>query len=260
MTWGAKRQLTILGLVTILILGGLAVVIVPKLSKPPTCFDNKQNGGERGVDCGGLCARFCPFEVTDVKVKWARAFPITDDVYSAVAYIENQNVNAGAYNIKYEFKLYDADHKFITVRDGETFIGPNSNSAIYESAIKVQNRIPKFTQFTFLADPVWIMTDRRIGDLGVFSKNEVLSDTDTKPKYEATIFNQSQLYTVNNIDVIAILYDKDDNAIGVAKSFIEELTPSLETKVYFTWQKSFSGEVVRKEIIPRYNPFKVTFQ
>lgn len=260
MTWAGKRQLAIVGSLFVIGVIILAVIIVPKLNKPATCFDTKQNGDEHGVDCGGECLKFCPFEVSDVKVRWTRSFPITEDVWSAVAYIENQNVNAGAYNVKYEFRFYDADHKFITVREGETFIGPNSNSAIYESAIKVSNRIPKYTQFKFLENPAWIVTDRRIGDLGIFSKNEVLADLDTNPKFKATIYNQSQVYGIDNIDVIAILYDAEDNAIAVAKTYVEGLAPTVASDVYFTWPQVFDSVVARKEIVTRYNPFKVSFQ
>lgn len=260
MSWASRRQLTILSVFFVLIVGGLAILIAPALNKPPTCSDGRKNGDEHGVDCGGLCNRFCPAEVSQVTVRWYRSFPVTESVWSSIAYLENPNVNAGSYSVKYEFRLYDENHEFITVKEGEAYIPPNSVSVIYEPIIQVSKRVPKYTTFKFLSDPNWSATDPRISDIKLFAKDTALTGASDKPRFTGILTNTSKLYSVKNVDVIAILYNSEDNAVAVAKTFIEGFLPGESQNVYFTWPKPFPTAVTRTEIVTRFNPFLVSFE
>jgi hypothetical protein len=259
MNWALKRQIIIVALI-LGVLGILGTIILyPKLNPPPTCTDGKQNGTEQGVDCGGSCKRICPFATNDVVVKWARAFPVTDEVWNAVAYIENPNVSAAARRVPYEFRFYDENLTFIARREGYAYIAPNGTSAIFEGGIKVGSRSPKSTEFRFLADPVWESIDPRNNDIKIFPSNQKVENETTRPRYQATVTNTSQLYTVEDIDLIAILYGADGNAVAVSQTAVEGLVPQESTNVYFTWQKPFPASVTRTEILPRFNVFLTNF-
>lgn len=259
MTWSGQRQLTIIGGILGIIVIVLAIILYPKLNPTPTCTDGKQNGTEQGIDCGGACQKICSFATTDVVVKWSRAFQVTDTVASAVAYIENPNSKAAAHDVPYQFKLYDANHKFITSREGFAYIAPAGASAIFEGGIKVGNRIPVYATFHFTQDPVWVTIDPRVESIKLFPKDAVVENYDTKPRANAQIVNNSDLYDVNNVTVIAILYDKDDNAIGASQTLLEHLGQKESVPTYFTWQLPFPSEPVRTEVIARFNVFKVIF-
>jgi hypothetical protein len=259
MSWSTKRQFIIV-IVFILILVGLALAFfVPRTLKEPTCFDGKKNGEEFDIDCGGSCQKLCKSQTADVSVKWARSFAVTGSVWSAVAYIENPNVTAAAREVPYEFRLYDEKNTFIAVREGKAYIAPNGTSAIFEGGIQVGSRVPKYTTFKFLADPVWLSVDPRVGDIKIFPSNQKLENLETRPRFSAIVRNDSQFYNVNDIDIIVLLYDKDGNAIGVSKTYVDGLTPGGDESIFFTWQKPFSAEVVRNEIIPRFNVFTARF-
>jgi hypothetical protein len=260
MTWGQKRQVTIIGGILLIILGITAAILYPILFKEPTCSDGKQNGRETGVDCGVACGVLCPFEVRDPVVKWARTFPVTSDVWSAAAYIENQNTNAGAKELQYQFKLYDKDRVFITERYGKTFIAPNQRTVVFEGGIKVGTRLPSYATFTIVEKPSWYVTDPRFAGITLSPTEQALQDTDTKPRFTALIENMSDLYTVKNTDVIVVVFDDKDNAIGVSKTYLDTLRPHAKTQVYFTWQAPFVGEAVRQEVFTRFNPFTVGTQ
>ncbi len=259
MSWALKRQLIIVALVLAVFSTIGTIILYPKLNPPPTCSDGKQNGKEQGVDCGGSCARICPFATNDVVVKWARAFPVTDDVWNAVAYISNPNVTAAARKVPYEFRFYDEDNQYITRRDGVAYIAPNGTSAIFEGGIQVGSRPPHYTEFKFLADPLWESIDPRNTDIKIFPKGEKLENEAIKPRFTATIMNTSQLFTVQDVDVIAILYGADGNALAASQTNIEGMVPQESQDVYFTWQKPFSAQVTRTEIIPRFNVFLTNF-
>ena len=258
--WGARRQLLIVsGILGIIILIA-GIILYPKFNQAPTCFDGKMNGTEQGIDCGGACQRICASQTADVVVKWARPFQVTKTVASVIAYIENPNVHAAARDVPYQFKLYDSDHQFIAERSGTTYIAPNGTSAIFEGGIQVGSRVPVFVSFNFTSDPLWVAVDPRIDTIRVIAHDSLLTDADTKPRLGATITNTSQLYSLDNVDVIGILYDANDNAVGASQTIVQGLGPQTYAPVYFTWQQPFSSPAVRNEIITRYDVFSVNFQ
>src|SRR3989304_2614562 len=113
LSWRQKRKTLISSTLTILVVVFLAILIVPRLQPAPSCFDGKQNGDESGVDCGGSCALFCPNEVREPAVRFARVFPVTGNFYNALALVENQNPEAGLRSAAYEFKFYDPHRRMV---------------------------------------------------------------------------------------------------------------------------------------------------
>ena len=107
MSWAGRRRAIYLSSAVAILLVLFGVPLYFILDKPPTCFDGNKNGDERGVDCGGGCLLLCPFEMAEPFVLWSRSFKITDGVYSAVAYIEHSNSNAGVLEAPYIFKLFE---------------------------------------------------------------------------------------------------------------------------------------------------------
>lgn len=255
LSWSTKRQLSIIGIL-ILFFGTIAgLVLYPKFNKQPTCFDTKKNGTETGVDCGGSCQLICPFEVSGIVVKWTRSFAVTDSVYNAVAYIENQNSSAAISRISYEFRLYDEERKFIAVRTGETFIGADGPTAIFEGGIETGSRGVAFTTFKFLESPVWLQVPEEAKDVVVTGHDGLVSELNGKPRLSGTVSNTSAVYGIASISVVGIVYDDTDNAVGVSQTVVEALPPKGDASVYFTWPNQFGSEPVRNEIIPRWNPF-----
>jgi len=258
MSWASKRQLIYLSIfIAVLAIIG-ALIIVPIVNVPPSCTDGKQNGGEAGVDCGGPCQIFCASQVSDAKVLWARAFHVAGDRYNVMAYLENQNPTAEIKDIGYEFRLYDADNTFITLRDGRTNIPPNGRVAIFEPGINVGNKIPQTTLFKFTDAPVWTKADAQAETkvaLTVTDKN--LTQTDSIPRLTATVANNT-IYNVSGALFTAIVYDGNGNAVGASKT-LASIAKNSKQDIFFTWTEPFKGSVFTTEIIPQFNPDTVTF-
>lgn len=257
MTWALKRQLFFMAifLVILFVLGYL--MISPYINEIPTCTDNKQNGDELGVDCGGSCSLACTFEVDKISVVWARTFQVIPGRYNAVAYLENQNKNAAIYKIKYRFRFSDKDNNYIGKREGETYIPTGGNFAIFEPGIGVGNSIPVYTTFEFTETPVWNkVSEDKINQLKVFVSDIKLENEDSKPHLSAVIKNDS-LFTIPEVGVVALLYDENGNAVSVSRTYLNELKAEDEKGVDFTWPEPISENIVAKEIIPMYNVFLV---
>lgn len=255
MTWALRRQITYIGGLFIFF-GAIATYFLwPYFNKLPTCNDGKQNGNESGIDCGGECPLACFNEVDKLSVFWSRTFEVVPGRYNAVAYIENQNDNQAINKIKYRFRFADANNLYIGMREGETFVPPRGKFAIFEPAINLGNSVPVYTSFEFIETPVWINVPKeKVDQLTIAVSDIKFENEDTVPKLTATLKNNS-LFTIPNINAVAILYDEFANALSVSGTKVDVLGSESEEQVYFTWRSPMPKKVFTKEIIPLYNIF-----
>src|SRR5436190_24111663 len=110
LSWGARRKIFYFSIIFGAVAIALVILIYPYFNREPTCFDNKMNGSESGLDCGGGCQKVCTPAALQLVTLWARAFEVLPGKYNVMAYIENQNRECGIPMISYEFQLYDADN------------------------------------------------------------------------------------------------------------------------------------------------------
>lgn len=256
MDWSTRHKITIVGTLTAIVLVIAAIFVYVKFIKhDPTCFDQKQNQDERGIDCGGVCSLMCSADVKPLLPLWTRPIKITGDVYSVVSYIENQNMGNGAERVPYEIRMYDSSNILVTEPIiGTTFIGPNDRTAIYETGIKVGNRIPKTAFITFGQPIIFTKIADQYNDQNLIVENDLLTDIDTMPKLSADVRNTT-FATFYNIPVVVIIYDINGNAIATSQTIIDQIDSEETVQVYFTWPDPFGGVPARREIIPRINPF-----
>ena len=257
MTWAFKRQIFYLAVLIGTLLVFASLIITPRLTRPPTCTDNKQNGTETGIDCGGSCARACFSQVDAVSILWARAFKVVPGRYNALAYMENHNHNTAIEEIRYRFRFADKNNVYIGKREGNTYVPPSGKFAVFEPGIDIGNSIPVYVTFEFTEMPKWIQVSKeKMDQLQILVSDIALIDEATSPKLSATIENNS-LFSIPQVDVVAILYNNFGNAVSVSRTYIDMLNPEENKEVNFTWPEPLSEKIVAKEIIPLYNIFQV---
>ncbi len=245
--WRAGRQLfyfSIFALAILALIGGLVWYFWPKA----TCTDNRQNGQEEGVDCGGSCAP-CTGEIKDLSVSWVRFFKNRENFYDAAALINNPNIYAGIANIKYTFKLYDANNILITVRDGYTFINPLERQVIFESSLSAGPRVPKYAYLEFGEEKNWKYIKKEKAFLSLVQKSFTNFPF---PRLSAEIRNDS-LVGIKNVLVSSVLYDEEGNAVGVSSTKIDLIPAESSQTANFTWPVAFDKEPANIEILPTTN-------
>lgn len=257
MTWAQKRKLVYVFGVLIVLAGVLGLTVRNATKIAPTCYDNKQNQGEVGVDCGGPCTFYCRNELADPKVRWVRTFEIRPGIVHAVAYIEHTYPAAAARTMRYSFKLYDDKNTLIAERTGSTFLGPMGRTAIVETLIKTGNVTPALVRFTVLPPLPWEKIPTTYSQIVIKTDRTLLEPLPNTTRLTATIENTSRT-NFRDVDVVAILYDKDDNAVSASKAYLRELPGVSSEQVIFTWPFVMPTPIVRVEIIPRVNPFTST--
>lgn len=248
--WAARRQLAIfIGIIALFGLIAFAIVW-PRISIDPTCNDGKQNGTESGVDCGGSCRLVCTEEVPDSIILWSRAFNISEDVYSAVAQVENPNALSLGLSRPYEFRFYDDENQFIARVIGYATLPPNQVSTIFEGGIKTGNREIKRTTFSWLQSGAWYKVNKEIlDDYKILVTGITLTNEGTRPRLEARLTNEGDI-AMPELSVVAIVYDIDGNAITASKTLSTILGVGASSPVYFTWPAPFETAYSRIEVIP----------
>jgi len=147
------------------LIGGLIWYFWPK----PTCTDNRQNGQEQGVDCGGACTP-CLGEIRDLSVLWVRFFKSREGFYDVAALVENSNLHGGIPSIGYKFSLYDSNNVSIVDREGVTFINPGERQIISESNLSAGARIPYTSNIELDRQKNWKYTEEEKSFLSIVKK------------------------------------------------------------------------------------------
>lgn len=247
MSWANKRRLMYLSVLFLIVFAILAYFFI-SIQKPPTCFDNKQNQNETGVDCGGSCQLLCINEQTPLSIIWTRTAKIQDGLYNLVAYVQNSNSNALAERVPYRFFLYDKDNVIIYQRentDGVSIL-PKSKAAIFESGLNTGKALPVRAIFEFGKDFKWVKSIETPRSVVVSDK--VLTGATSTPKLIVTLKNNT-LETVSGLEVVAIIYDSEGTARQFSKTFVDEVPASGESLAPFTWLEPFSFVPEQIEVV-----------
>lgn len=254
-SWGERRKYTYLAVFGIISVAFLCWVYISFFYHAPTCFDGARNGSEVGVDCGGSCSLLCQNQTHEPPVAWARSFLTVsaasttpagekgNNLYTAAAYIKNNNIGAGAHKAAYSFQLFDAKNQLIIERSGVTDLPPLPNIPIIESGIQTGTRTIARTLFAFSALPVWrVVSADSIPTVGV--SHQVLASDGSRLSLS---LDNNTVEDVSNITVAAVLFDSNGVALAASKSLISSLPHKSSKSVVFTWPLGVP-EVTRAEI------------
>jgi hypothetical protein len=232
-SWSARRRFIYGGSVVIVVALIFGTVFWKLFYRPPTCSDGFKNGDETGVDCGGSCQRICTSDALAPVVLWSKVFNISGDVYSAVAYVENPNINSKNQNAKYEFRIYDENGKQITVKDGSTSIPKGKKFAVFETGLVLKGLKPKSSDFVFTSFAPWEKDLEKDPDISI---NYGTLTSTTSPKISGSITNNSS-NSVSELEIDVFILDNNENAVAASRSFIDNLSPKTTQDFVFTWPK-----------------------
>jgi len=250
MSWSSRRKTNyVLGTI-IFVLFFVVIPLAIYLYQKPTCDDKKQNQGEAGIDCGGPCKTLCRAQYSEPKFLWGRWSMVKSvGTYNILAYVENPNIEAGTKEITYRLKIRDSAGVLLFEKTSKTSVPPNKNFAIIESGIDLKDKIPgRPVEFDFLPGAIWQKMEPK--ELGLIPLQKTILDEDTIPRVSATLSNTT-LKPISNIEVIAILYDIEDNAVAFSSSKIDSIAKESSESVVFTWPEPLAQKIYRIEIIPK---------
>lgn len=246
-SWSQRRKSVYALIVFIILVCAIGIPGFYLFYKAPTCFDGVQNGNERGVDCGGSCQRLCANAFLAPSLAWTRFERVAPGLYNLAAYIVNPNTDGEAINVPYHIALYDDRGVLITDTNGRVTLPPHRNTIAFQGAVNVGQRVPAKALFEFTAAPDWRKQGDRLAALVVGDKKYV--EDDLGSSLTVTLKNSS-VYPINNVGVYAVLYDKDGNALGFSRTFVDDIPAKGSTLAPFTWPVNRNNSVISIEVLP----------
>lgn len=234
--WAVKRRIIYGGGVLLVLTILFGLVFWRYLYKAPTCSDGIKNGTEKGIDCGGSCKNICAADTLAPLVQWAKIFNISGDQYTAVAYIQNPNVNSSNPKASYKFRIYDENKTLIGEKEGYTSIPKNKMFAVFETNLVFNSRKPKTVSFEFVGYDNWQKDTEKEPELTV--TYGALQSTTTIPRITGTIKNQS-LVSIPEVELDVFVLDGRENVVAASRSFVDNLQKGASQDFVFTWPKPF---------------------
>lgn len=214
--------------------------------KAPTCFDNKMNGAEAGIDCGGACVRICAASVQAPEIIWAQSFKIAEGQYNTVAYIDNRNQLAGTPELAYTFELL-SNGEVVASRSGKTVLPPNTTYPLFEGRILVDANKP-ITDTVLIIDPSPLWLPATVSYNQFRSLNSELVSSDVRPRLNVEMEN-TDLSPAKNVEVVATIFNAEGNPVTASQTFIELIEGRSTQDIVFTWPRPIA-KTVRSCILP----------
>lgn len=249
--WSARRKFSYAGAVVMVFTLAFAYSFRETLFPHPTCFDNKQNGFESGIDCGGACSLRCSQEVIPLSVSWSTLSKTSSTTYDLIGYVSNKNLDNVPHEMGYAFIVYDAEGREMSRIPGTTVVPLGDFPIIYQNA-------------TFPITPNSI-TLTLSNNVKHYKVNEQPTDTiirvsDTKfengsiPRVSTKVTNMTR-QVFRNVPVRVVLYDVDGNAFAGGETTIPEIGKEEVENVVFTWKRAFQDPPVKVRVLPILDPF-----
>src|SRR3989344_5108222 len=257
MSWASRRRTVYTLGIVLFFAVVIGVPLAVWLYEPPTCFDGWRNQKETVVDKGGPCSILDERHLTPHAILWSRSFQVrqpgevNDGTYSAVAYIENPNEEAGVREVGYRLGLYDGRNVLVAERFGTTFIMPGGVTPVFEGTINTGNRIVARTYFEFTEPLVWERMDNAAIALTI--QNKSIFNTTAVPRLTAAVKNAS-VARITNPSFVAVVFDTAGNAFAASETLLTRIGADETREVVFTWPDAFNFTVGRLDILPLVSP------
>ena len=240
MGYRTVRQLIIL-IIVFTVLAGSGLLIYSRMSPDPTCFDNKKNQEEEGIDCGGLCANCELRTKKPIQVYFANFVEIATSTYEMVARVKNPNPRLLASSFVYEFKLFDKNGVSADSVSGKSFLYPGETAHILEFGKKTTKQI-KTVEFSINdADTEWVYNNDHEPDLIAGEKKVKIENPQNgviSTHLYLKLFNRSP-FDQKNINVSALVFDANQNITALNNTVVEILNNDESVELDFIW----SGEI-----------------
>ncbi len=249
MDFRTKRQLIVLAIITaffVLVGGSVIYLVLPE----PTCFDDRRNQGEEGVDCGGPCIPCALKEAKPIEVFWVQFVKTREHTYDVAAEVKNPNAKLAAVSFDYEFKLNDTAGVLVAARSGTSFLYPGELSHLAEIGLSSGREIRRAS--LTIGNVAWRITEAAKPDVIAGGKEHVVRAEDGAPisVVKAFLTNRT-LVDLTGVGATVVLSDRDGNLVGVSSTVLPLLRPGAATPVEFRWPIAFSAGVASIIVEPR---------
>lgn len=246
MSWASRRKTIFILIVSALATTLIALALIATFYETPSCQDGKRNQDEGGVDCGGSCTYLCVADVRAPSVRFVRYLTTTPGRIDAIAYIDNPNPREAVRDARFTITVFGADGE-IGNKQGSVDLPPAMTVPVFIPDIARTNTAPVRAFLSFDETSMkWFRMSPDAPHLAVLDTS--IEETADGARITARVRNIG-VKPYYDIDVIATVFDSENNAIAASASVID-IPAGGEAPLVFTWSTPFSLPPARAEILP----------
>jgi hypothetical protein len=222
MDWRLRKQI-IYGLIIFLIFFLISFFIFLKIRGPvvATCFDDKQNQGEEGIDCGGPCPP-CELKTAEPLKIYPTKYLIYSNSFDILGILENPNKNLAVENVEYYFEVYDLYNNLkATTTLKKITLEPETRKYLLEINYPKPEYLLGEIKLKIINPKPQNWKKREKIEIPVSHYNERVISDNKNWKLAVNLFNNS--YKNQDVDVFGLVYNQNNDlvAVGQAKVFLK---------------------------------------
>jgi len=239
------KQLFIL-LILILAISGISYGIYSIYHEEPTCFDDIQNQGEEGVDCGIACGKLCAPEIQTLSVEFSKLLKIGNNKYDFVAQISNPNLVYASRRISYDILFKDSKDNIFATQPGTIYILPMQKRYVVHTGLSVEQE-PVQAELVIKGVEWWKVKAGEFSSIDFKLRNEQYSPSEgNNAFYRAVLFNDSE-FDFARVDIRVILFDDNNYIVAINRTDARTFLSFTERYFQVTWPHKIS--VVNPRIV-----------
>lgn len=251
---GIKRSIIIF--IYLLIFAGLSALVYSWLKPVESCFDQKMNQNEQGIDCGGVCQERCNV-LSQVNLEVKENGFVESGIsgkYDLFSRIFNPNNDFGSGNFNYEFDLKDAGGTSLGKFSGESFILPgeekylvatNVPSGTVPSEINLTIQNVKWEEFVNYEKP----------QLKIINRNYLETSSGVGFSEAFGLLKNESPFDFSTIKINMILKDSSGKIVALNSTVINTVKTGESRDFKALWLNRFPGEVENVEFQTEVNVF-----
>ena len=234
----------IYGLFYFSFIAGIFLVFYFAFLKPgPSCFNNKFDQNETGVDCGGVCAPCELAKLQPVNVNWVKYFPASQNRITIAAELVNPNINFASPLLPYKLTIYGPFGVKIKTLEDNTFIYAGERKYLLESAAFDFKDITRID--IDLGAPHWLEKNQLVKPSAepVGVKTEI---NDSVIEVSGFVANK-QATALRQVKVIIFLYDRFKQILVISQTVVSDIGGLKEKSFSLALPAGVLGDKVAPE-------------
>ena len=237
----------------------LIIILIVIFNMPSaSCFDDRQNGNEIGIDCGGSCVACGIKYAKDLEtIGEISVLEVTSDTIEIVVKVRNPNAEFGL-KFDYEIKLSDSLGQTKKVVNSQSFIYPSS--AKYLVIPKVEIKKSEIAKAEIIFDKnnfEWFASNKTPKDLfNIYDLQTKFLEDAKNPGYLKTTgkINNKMSYNFPSVDLTILVFSKTGELLNAAQTKLDGLVNNATQQFEYIWMTYFPNiqqtNLSRVEVYP----------
>ena len=232
----------------------LVRLFLEKKPDPDHCYNQVQDEGEQGVDCGGPCSSRCQYS-EPIETLWIKLLS-QEDKNHLVALVKNPNNLYGISEFSYRFIGKDDKGSVVLDKKGIDFILPQESKYLFELAVGDLFNIDNID--LELEDLIWQkFSSYKAPTLLIVNKEmKNINESGFLTEVSGRLINDS-VYNLRTVNIKVVLFDNQDEIIGINRTYLDDVGAKEKRDFRVFWKQLIENKNVKRiEIIPETNIFK----